>query len=269
MADYEKIPIQENVPLTIELLYDDCRRWEASQAGWSESFTLTCNAKWKDRSGEHAVERGSLRLTAKLLTEMLRIGIGKGASVSIEKFREESHTDYTLTLLTPPETAGLWVKDREGTLVGLDGAPHHGMVGSGGVADATASGWNNTPAAAPAAQQPLGPTEGWEQALDLQQALYTECLKRAFEIWMGYHGGKSDNVDDSTLHATAASLCIPLERKGVRVPVLEPWEVDGIDFEDSSSEANPHPIPEPPQDTAAPTSGPQEEVPHTADTLPF
>ena len=269
MNEYTNLKLATNIPVTIEFLWDDAKRWEHAEYG--VSYTANVRAEWSDRTGDHVEEKASLRMTPKLFSELIDLGVGKGSIIAICKETTDTNkTIYTYEVAANAPDAGLFVKNRERQMVDLDGKEIGRKVVQG---NGTGS---PTVTSAPAAKQQntsgLGPSPNWVEVLDQQQALYEEGLSRAFGIWHRFNTETYPETEDvrtlldsQVLHASATTLAIAADRKGVRVPT--PAEAD--DEKEGQAEETKDDL-EAADGAAPPWEGEEKPpMPNENDDLPF
>jgi len=224
MNDYTSVKLQPNIPVEVEFVWDDCKRWEHPEYGIS--YTANVVAHWEDRQGQHSEDKANLRMTPKLMSELIGKDVGKGSVVVICKITNDSNrTEYEYEIRKEAEDPGFFLKDRDRRMVDLQGDEiGRKVTGKGDLLGAKSSAADESPTdvtkpkATKDTYSEASPT--WEAALEQQQSLYEVCLNRAQSIWTNFYGGE-DKVADEILHATATTLAIALDRKGVRVPPTE------------------------------------------------
>ena len=234
MNEYVNLKLATNIPVTIEFVWDDVKRWEHPEYG--VSYTANVHATWTDRQGDHDEDKASIRMTPSLMDKLIGLGAGKGSVVEICKVTNDANrTEYELAHKVASSEAGFWVKDRERRTVNLDGVETGAKtVAKAAIPAAPAATeasqpkeTKSAPAPTSAASPSVDASPRWEDILEQQQSLYERCLTRAQSIWTNFYGGE-DKVSDDVLHATATTLVIALDRKGVRVPLTD--NAKQIDF---------------------------------------
>jgi|TARA_R100001244_G_scaffold131027_1_gene103831 hypothetical protein len=210
-----KFILDEAVRVTF--IFDDVRRSVHDQYGTSYNYTVSSQHVNGD-----VHEKAYMRVTEILHKRLLDTGAGKGAVMDIQKIQlPDSKSGWEVSLVTPSSSPGLILKDWDGNAIGEAGAA--GDAFSKG-ATAQSLGQSNFGKAA----------KKTNMTIDDGAALLEVCLYKAEEIWQRVCAlGDRDyaNVDATTVQASAATIMIWADKKGLTADDLKKIEDTDEDIE--------------------------------------
>ena len=184
MSDQKKLPrtkFKTNIPMRLIFPYGNARFMKSRTPGWSDSYLFTVETEDGETQALFASEY--------LHRELVNAGLGKGGIVDITKGEdpEKGRVRWEVDILDP------------GSPVEHAKPPTASQDGSGD---------------APAPSRGPGSRPDAEGRLGELGAAYAACVDEAKAIWQRTGAGISGKVDHETIHSTASSLFITLQREG-------------------------------------------------------